>query len=95
VGDRGLPRHPTCTNLVSAQAHIVAAHGLTPPAFDHDLHVGRCLAQLRSKDQDIEKNIYLGQLKDADPHMFYRLILDHMAVSSHVYFVRTFISFIL
>jgi malate dehydrogenase (oxaloacetate-decarboxylating)(NADP+) len=56
------------------------AHGLTPPTLDDSVHGIRCLAQLRSKDKDIEKYIYLSQLKDADPNMFYRLCLQYMPV---------------
>ena len=44
------------------------------------MHYQRCLAQLRSKDKSIEKYIYLSQLKDADPGMFYRMCLANMAV---------------
>ncbi|TFL04637.1 hypothetical protein BDV98DRAFT_648507 [Pterulicium gracile] len=55
------------------------AKGLTPPELDANVHVERCLAQLRSKDKDIEKNIYLSQLKDADTNMFYKLCLTHMS----------------
>ena len=56
------------------------AHGLLPPAHDDAVHYQRCLAQLRSKDKSIEKYIYLSQLKDADPSMFYRMCLANMAV---------------
>ncbi|KAF7426262.1 hypothetical protein PC9H_008630 [Pleurotus ostreatus] len=55
------------------------AHGLTPPALDGSIHALRCLAQLRSKDKNIEKYIYLTQLKDADPDIFYKLCLENMA----------------
>ncbi|TBU28084.1 malic enzyme [Dichomitus squalens] len=55
------------------------AHGLTPPMLDDTVHAQRCLAQLRSKDKNLEKYIYLSQLKDADPNMFYRLCLTNMA----------------
>ena len=48
------------------------------------MHAARCLAQLRSKDKPLEKYIYLAQLKDADPHMFYRLCMANMAVRSLV-----------
>ena len=56
------------------------AHGLTPPVLDESVHTVRCLAQLRSKDKDIEKYIYLSQLKDADPNMFFKICLTHMSV---------------
>jgi hypothetical protein len=54
------------------------AHGFTPPTLNDNVHMIRCLAQLRSKDKAIEKNIYLSQLKNADEHMFYRIYLAHM-----------------
>jgi hypothetical protein len=52
--------------------------GLTPPALQDAVHALRCLAQLRSKDKNIEKYIYLSALKDHDPPMFYRLCLENM-----------------
>ncbi|EIW78465.1 malic enzyme [Coniophora puteana RWD-64-598 SS2] len=53
--------------------------GLRPPAFNPAVHIQRCLAQLRSKDKDIEKYIFLTQLKDADLNMFYKLCVAHMS----------------
>lgn len=55
------------------------AHGLTPPALDDSLHVVRCMRQLRSKDKNIEKYIYLTQLKATEPSMFYKLCIDNMS----------------
>lgn len=46
--------------------------------LDDDVHAIRCLQQLRSKDTDIEKYIYLSFLKEQDPNMFYRLCLTNM-----------------
>lgn len=54
------------------------ARGLVPTALDESLHAIRCMNQLRSKDKSIEKYIYLTQLKDADPHIFYKLCLENM-----------------
>ncbi|KIP04502.1 hypothetical protein PHLGIDRAFT_31333 [Phlebiopsis gigantea 11061_1 CR5-6] len=53
--------------------------GLTPPALEHNVHRMRCLAQLRSKDKNIEKYIYLSQLKDADPNMFYKICIENLS----------------
>jgi hypothetical protein len=39
------------------------------------------------KDKDIEKNIYLSQLKDVNPSMFYKLALAHMSVSTFAMFI--------
>ncbi|KZP23098.1 hypothetical protein FIBSPDRAFT_859046 [Athelia psychrophila] len=55
------------------------ARGLTPPTLDENIHYLRCLAQLRSKDSPLEQNIYLGQLRDASPNIFYKLCLANMA----------------
>lgn len=69
-----------------ANAHLASpqpARGLTPPSLEASVHQLRCLNQLRSKDKNIEKYIYLSQLKDADTSMFYKLCLDHMSVSVH------------
>lgn len=55
--------------------------GLTPPVMSGSVHIVRCLAQLRSKDKDLEKYIYLSQLKDADHNMFFYLCLNNMSVS--------------
>ncbi|KDQ58467.1 hypothetical protein JAAARDRAFT_34273 [Jaapia argillacea MUCL 33604] len=64
---------------VMPQPEPKPARGLLPPAMDQQVHYVRCLEQLRSKSQSIEKYIYLSQLKDADPSMFYKMCLTHMA----------------
>ncbi|RDX51772.1 malic enzyme [Lentinus brumalis] len=64
---------------VISAAPTKPAHGLLPPAHNDAIHYQRCLAQLRSKDKNIEKYIYLTQLKDADPSIFYRMCLANMA----------------
>lgn len=70
--------------LYDISGHLKAdpkpAHGLTPPALNGSVHVTRCLAQLRSKDKDIEKYIYLSQLKQSDENMFYHLCVGNMSV---------------
>ena len=48
--------------------------------MDESVHAIRCLAQLRSKDKNIEKYIYLSQLKNNDEDMFYGLCLANMSV---------------
>ena len=60
---------------------------MTPPIMGGEVHVVRCLEQLRSKDKDLEKYIYLSQLKQSDEHMFYHLCLGNMSVR-----LATFIS---
>lgn len=53
--------------------------GTLPPAQNTAVHAIRCMAQLRSKDKDIEKYIYLSQLKHADENMFYRLCMANLS----------------
>ncbi|KAF7360574.1 Malic enzyme [Mycena venus] len=65
------------------------AHGLTPPTLNDEVHAQRCMAQLRSKDKDIEKYIYLSALKEQDPHMFYRLCLSHMPEFTPIIYTPT------
>ena len=64
-------------------------HGLVPPVFDADIHMQRCLAQLRSKDKNIEKYIYLSHLKNDDPPNFYKLCLQHMAEITPIIYTPT------
>ncbi|KAG6819948.1 hypothetical protein H0H93_007154, partial [Arthromyces matolae] len=64
-------------------------HGLTPTAFNDDVHALRCLAQLRSKDKSIEKYIYLSMLKEQDPSMFYKLCLQYMSEFTPVIYTPT------
>ena len=52
-----------------------------PPAFSQATHRSRCLAQLRSKNNSLEKYIYLNGLKDRDPSLFYSLLYDNMRVN--------------
>lgn len=60
------------------------AEGLLPPAFSRDIHHQRVLLQLRSKTSNIEKYIFLSQLKDADVDAFYHLCLANISVRAGV-----------
>jgi len=59
-----------------------------PPAFSQVTHRSRCLAQLRSKNNNLEKYIYLNGLKDRDPSLFYTLLYDNMRESSSVFSIN-------
>jgi malate dehydrogenase (oxaloacetate-decarboxylating)(NADP+) len=76
---------------MSAQASVnIARNAATtkllarvpPPAFSQATHRSRCLAQLRSKNDNLEKYIYLNGLKDRDPSLFYSLLFDNMREST-------------
>src|SRR5258708_7889691 len=90
-GTQRLKVEPRCASLLCpltarrTNRHPVPAPsppplGLFPAAYDDALHAARCLAQLRSKDNPIEKYIHLSQLKHADEGLFYRLCLANMPV---------------
>jgi malate dehydrogenase (oxaloacetate-decarboxylating)(NADP+) len=64
-------------------------HGLFPPALDVNIHVQRCLMQLRSKDKNLEKYIYLSHLKTGDTSTFYKLCLEHMSEITPIIYTPT------
>lgn len=49
-----------------------------PPYFLNTDHRLRCLTQLRSKENGLEKYIYLNGLKERDPNLFYEVLLTNM-----------------
>lgn len=49
-----------------------------PPYFLNTDHRQRCLAQLRSKHNGLEKYIYLNGLKERDPNLFYEVLVTNM-----------------
>ncbi|KAG6814269.1 hypothetical protein H0H92_015384 [Tricholoma furcatifolium] len=49
-----------------------------PPYFLTTDHRQRCLAQLRSKQNGLEKYIYMSGLKERDPNLFYEVLLANM-----------------
>ncbi|KUJ19977.1 NADP-dependent malic enzyme [Mollisia scopiformis] len=58
----------------------IRSHGLLPPNVEsHALQAQRCLKQLASKTTSIEKYIYLSNLRNANSHLFYRLLLDNFS----------------
>ncbi|KAK2461263.1 hypothetical protein APHAL10511_006790 [Amanita phalloides] len=74
---------------IASQPQNKQKSGLTPPALRNNVHTLRCLSQLRSKDKNIEKYIYLSGLKDYDPHMFYKLCLENMSEITPIIYTPT------
>lgn len=54
---------------------------IPPPNFSSATHRARCLTQLRSKSNGLEKYIFLNGLKERDPNLFYSILYDNMRVS--------------
>ena len=54
-------------------------YGLIPPAVENpDVQKTRCLKQLSSKENAIDKYLYLSSLRNSNVHLFYRLVTDHI-----------------
>ena len=67
------------TSNTSAVRKYVKTYGLTPPGVDtYEIQAKRCLKQLESKTQPIDKYLYLSGLRNTNVHLFYRLAVDHM-----------------
>jgi hypothetical protein len=60
---------------------VDTSKGPFPPHFAGNAHEERVLTQLGSKTTAIEKYIYLNGLKGRDPHTFYRILIQNIAVS--------------
>lgn len=71
------------TSLSVPVRKYLQTYGLTPPAVEnYEIQKKRCLAQLALKTTDIERFLYLSQLRKNNVHLFYRLLTDHFTVSS-------------
>ncbi|GLB38438.1 putative malic enzyme, NAD binding domain [Lyophyllum shimeji] len=62
---------------------VLSPHGIPlsskiPPYFQNTDHRQRCLQQLRSKQDPLEKYIYLNGLKERDPELFYEVLIGNI-----------------
>ncbi|KAG8899090.1 hypothetical protein FRB99_006941 [Tulasnella sp. 403] len=64
---------------VSPEPRPTLARGLTPPRFNAEVHYERALLQLRSKNEPLERYIFMQQLKDADETLFYQVTMANMS----------------
>ena len=54
-------------------------YGLVPPAVESlDVQASRCLKQLERRPQNIDKYLYLSNLRNTNVHLFYRLVTQHV-----------------
>ncbi|KAK4945221.1 hypothetical protein LTR66_014415, partial [Elasticomyces elasticus] len=66
------------SNSIEARK-FMGTYGLTPPAVeDFDTQMSRCIALLELKQTPIEKYQYLTHLRNANVHLFYRLLAKHV-----------------
>jgi malate dehydrogenase (oxaloacetate-decarboxylating)(NADP+) len=67
------------TSFTEKERDLFRLRGLLPPrVFSQDQQVTRALENLRRKDSDLERYIFLMALQDRNEKLFYRLILDHL-----------------
>jgi malate dehydrogenase (oxaloacetate-decarboxylating)(NADP+) len=72
---------PVSVNVAMGASATKFLAKAAPPVFSQATHRSRCLAQLGSKQNSLEKYIYLSGLKDRDPSLFYTLLYDNMQES--------------
>jgi len=88
---RGILSYSSLSPLFSVNKAVLQApkHGLLPPAYDSTIHLQRCLMQLRSQSNSLEKYIYLSHLKNDDAPTFYKLCLQHMPELTPIIYTPT------
>ena len=58
----------------------IGIRGLVPAAHvPLELDVERCMEQMRSKETDLEKYIYLHGIQDVSERLFYAILTQHTA----------------
>ncbi|OFW66454.1 MAG: hypothetical protein A2Z12_05355 [Actinobacteria bacterium RBG_16_68_21] len=64
---------PLDERLTLGLAGLLPSHVST-----HEQQVARCLDQMRAKDTNLQKHIYLASLHDRNEHLFYRLVAENL-----------------
>ncbi len=73
------PRTNKATAFTSEERERLGLRGLLPAhQSDMDLQVERVLENLRRKDDDLEKYIFLSALQNRNERLFYRVVIDHI-----------------
>jgi malate dehydrogenase (oxaloacetate-decarboxylating)(NADP+) len=67
------------TSFTEKERDVFRLRGLLPPRVNsQDQQVARALENLRRKDSDLERYIFLIALQDRNEKLFYRLMSDHL-----------------
>jgi len=78
------------TSLSIPVRKYLQTYGLTPPrAESYEVQKKRCLAQLASKSNDLERFQYLSTLRYNNVHLFYRLLTDHFTEMAPLVYTPT------
>lgn len=72
-------KHNKGTAFSREERERLGLRGLLPPAiFDLNAHKGRALANIRRKESDIERYVFMQSLMGRNQTLFYRLLIDHI-----------------
>jgi len=67
------------TGFTERERDVFGLRGLLPPRVNsQQQQIARVLENLRRKDSDLERYIFMIALQDRNEKLFYRLILDHL-----------------
>lgn len=73
------PQHDKSTAFTLEERERFGLTGLLPPAvFTQQQQVSRVMANLRRKNSDIERYIFLRQLQNRNERLFFRIVIDHI-----------------
>lgn len=74
------PRLNKGTAFSTEERESYGLRGLLPPRrFTMAEQLDRALSNLRRKDSDLERYIFLTAMEDRNEQLFYRLVIDHLA----------------
>jgi len=78
------------TSFTEKERDIFRLRGLLPPRVNsQEQQVERVLENLRRKNSDIERYIFLIGLQDRNEKLFYRLVLDHLEELAPIIYTPT------
>ena len=78
------------TSFSDAERHSLGLAGLLPRHVSSlEEQVRRTLDQLRDKENDLQKHIYLAGLHDRNETLFYRLVIDNLEETVPIIYTPT------
>jgi len=78
------------TAFTEEERDTLGVRGLLPPRVFHmSQQVERALGQLRRKESDLEKYIFLTSLQQRNETLFFRLLLDHLEETMPIIYTPT------
>ncbi len=73
------PVHNKGTAFTSEERIVLGLRGLLPPRIhDMDLQIKRVMENIRVKNNDLERYVFLSALQDRNETLYYRVVIDHL-----------------